>query len=169
MKARMRELNIKMTELSEYIKVSRPTLYKYIESYESGDLESIPDRVVSLFRMMDRPEVTKEQIIASIISTFREDEGTETGEAVRRYVSDPSSSPPKIEFLEKVASTDCLDSIIPYLNDCIDILSGDTIDDDQAYQVARLVLLRSKVNRNLPLKDEELREAKEILRGLHGH
>ena len=169
MKARMRELNIKMTELSEYIKVSRPTLYKYIESYESGDLESIPDRVVSLFRMMDRPEVTKEQVIASIISTFREDEGTETGEAVRRYVSDPSSSPSKIEFLEKVASTECLDSIIPYLNDCIDILSGDTMDDDQAYQVARLVLLRSKVNRNLPLKDEELREAKEILRGSHGH
>ena len=169
MKARMRELNIKMTELSEYIKVSRPTLYKYIESYESGDLESIPDRVVSLFRMMDRPEVTKEQVIASIISSFREDEGKETGEAVRRYVSDPSSSPSKIEFLEKVASTDCLDSIIPYLNDCIDILSGDTIDDDQAYQVARLVLLRSKVNRNLPLKDEELREAKEILRGSHGH
>ena len=169
MKARMRELNIKMTELSEYIKVSRPTLYKYIESYESGDLESIPDRVVSLFRLMDRPEVTKEQVIASIISIFREDEGTETGEAVRRYVSDPSSSPSKIEFLEKVASTDCLDSIIPYLNDCIDILSGDTIDDDQAYQVARLVLLRSKVNRNLPLKDEELREAKEILRGSHGH
>ena len=169
MKARMRELNIKMTELSEYIKVSRPTLYKYIESYESGDLESIPDRVVSLFRMMDRPEVTKEQVIASIISSFGEDEGKEIGEAVRRYVSDPSSSPSKIEFLEKVASTDCLDSIIPYLNDCIDILSGDTMDDDQAYQVARLVLLRSKVNRNLPLKDEELREAKEILRGSHGH
>ena len=168
MKARMRELNIKMTELSEYIKVSRPTLYKYIESYESGDLESIPGRVVSLFRMMDRPEVTKEQVIASIISTFREDEGTETGEAVRRYVSDPSSSPSKIEFLEKVASTDCLDSIIPYLNDCIDILSGDSIDDDQAYQVARLVLMRSKVNRNLPLKDDELKEAKEILRGSHG-
>ena len=38
-----------------------------------------------------------------------------------------------------------------------------------AYQVARLVLLRSKVNRNLPLKDEELREAKEILRGSYGH
>lgn len=169
MKARMRELNIKMTELSEYIKVSRPTLYKYIESYESGDLGSIPDRVVNLFRFMDRPEVTKEQVIASIISSFSEEEGTEKGESVRRYISDPSSSPSKVEFLEKVAATDCLDSIIPYLNDCIDILSGDVIDDEQAYQVARLVLLRSKVNRNLPLKDEELREAKEILRGSHGH
>ena len=169
MKARMRELNIKMTELSEYIKVSRPTLYKYIESYENGDLESIPNRVVDLFRMMDRPEATKEQVISFIISSFREDEGSDAGEAVRRYLSDPSSSPFKVEFLQKVATTDCLDSLIPYLNDCIDILSGDDIDDDQAYQVARLVLLRSKVVRNLPLKDEELREAKELLRGSHGH
>ncbi len=168
MKARMRELNIKMTELSEYIKVSRPTLYKYIESYETGDYASVPDRVVDLFRLMDRPDVTKEQVIAFIISSFNEDEG-DNGEAVRRYLSDPSSSPSKVEFLKKISTTDCLDSIIPYLNDCIDILSGDSIDDDQAYQVARLVLMRSKVMRNLPLKDEELREAKEILRGSNGH
>ena len=169
MKARMRELNIKMTELSEYIKVSRPTLYKYIESYEEGDYESIPGRVVSLFKVMERPDVTKEQVISYIISSFKEDDGTDSGEAVRRYLSDPSSSPSKVEFLQKVATTDCLDSIIPYLNDCIDILSGGNIDDDQAYQVARLVLMRSKVIRNLPLKDEELKEAKEILRGSNGH
>ena len=169
MKARMRELNIKMTELSEYIKVSRPTLYKYIESYEDGDYESIPSRVVSLFKVMERPDVTKEQVISYIISSFNEDDGTDSAEAVRRYLSDPSSSPTKVEFLQKVATTDCLDSIIPYLNDCIDILSGGSIDDDQTYQVARLVLMRSKVIRNLPLKDEELKEVKEILRGSNGH
>jgi len=169
MKARMRELNIKMTELSEYIKVSRPTLYKYIESYEEGDYESIPNRVVSLFKVMERPEATKEQVISYIISSFNEDDGTDSAEAVRRYLSDPSSSPTKVEFLQKVATTDCLDSIIPYLNDCIDILSGGSIDDDQTYQVARLVLMRSKVIRNLPLKDEELKEVKEILRGSNGH
>jgi len=169
MKERMRELNIKMTELSEYIKVSRPTLYKYIESYEEGDYGSIPGRVVSLFKVMERPDATKEQVISYIISSFNEDDGTDSAEAVRRYISDPSSSPSKVEFLQKVATTNCLDSIIPYLNDCIDILSSDSIDDDQTYQVARLVLMRSKVIRNLPLKEEELKEVKEILRGSHGH
>ena len=167
MKARMRELNIKMTELSEYIKVSRPTLYKYIESYENGDTESIPDRVVSLFRMMERPDVSKEVVITFIISSFKDD-ADETGEAAKRYLSDPTSNPSKVEFLEKVATTDCLDSIIPYLNDCIDILSGGGIDDEKAYQVARLVLMRSKVIRNVPLKEEELRETKELLRGSYG-
>ena len=169
MKARMRELNIKMTELSEYIKVSRPTLYKYIESYETGDIGSIPDRVVSLFKLMENPDVSKEQVITFIITSFSEDGGTDIGEAIRRYVVDPSASPSKMELMYRIATTDCLDGIIPYLNDCIDILSGDEMDDEKAYQVARLVLMRSKVMRNLPLKDEELREAKEILRGSHGH
>ena len=169
MKARMRELNIKMTELSEYIKVSRPTLYKYIESYESGDLESIPDRVVSLFRLMDRPEVTKEQVVTFTITTFSETDSTDIRDSVRKYLADPSSSQDKIELMNRLAATECIDSIIPYLNDCIDILENGVKDDDEAYQVARLVLLRSRLAKNKPLRDEELREAKEILEGSHGH
>ena len=169
MKARMRELNIKMTELSEYIKVSRPTLYKYIESYESGNLESIPDRVVSLFRLMDNPDVTKEQVVTFTITTFSEGDSTDPKDVIRRYLSDPSSSADKTELMYKLATTDCIDGIIPYLNDCIDILENGVKDDDEAYQVARLVLLRSRLAKNKPLKDEELREAKEILEGSHGH
>ena len=129
MKARMRELNIKLTELSEYIKVSRPTLYKYIESYEDGDYESIPGRVVSLFKVMERPDATKEQVISYIISSFNEDDGTDSAEAVRRYLSDPSSSPSKVEFLQKVATTNCLDSIIPYLNALMDHIRNWMPDD----------------------------------------
>ena len=106
---------------------------------------------------------------AGRLAPEREDDGDDAGDAVRRYLSDPSSSPSKVEFLQKVATTNCIDSIIPYLNDCIDILSSESIDDDQVYQVARLVLMRSKVIRNLPLKDEELKEVKEILRGSHGN
>ena len=71
--------------------------------------------------------------------------------------------------MNKLATTDCIDGIIPYLNDCIDILENGVKDDDEAYQVARLVLLRSRLAKNKPLKDEELREAKEILEGSHGH
>ena len=169
MKARMRELNIKMTELSEYIKVSRPTLYKYIESYENGELDTIPDRVVSLFRLMDRPEVTKEQVVTFTITTFSESDSTDIRETVRRCLMDPSFPQQKVEFMHRVATTDCLDPLIPYLNGCMDILSEGRMDDERAYQVARLVILISKVTRNVPLKDEELKEAKEILRGYDGH
>ena len=164
MKARMRELNIKMTELSEYIKVSRPTLYKYIESYESGDLESIPDRVVSLFRLMDNPDVTKEQVVTFTITTFSEGDSTDPKDVIRRYLSDPSSSADKTELMYKLATTDCLDDIIPYLNECIDILSEKRTDNESIQQVARLMIMRSRTIKGVPLKDEELREAKETMR-----
>ena len=164
MKERMRELNIKMTELSEYIKVSRPTLYKYIESYESGDLDSIPDRVVSLFRLMDNPDVTKEQVVTFTITTFSEGDSTDPKDVIRRYLSDPSSSADKTELMYKLATTDCLDDIIPYLNECIDILSEKRTDNESIQQVARLMIMRSRTIKGVPLKDEELREAKETMR-----
>ena len=164
MKARMRELNIKMTELSEYIKVSRPTLYKYIESYESGNLDSIPDRVVSLFRLMDNPDVTKEQVVTFTITTFSEGDSTDPKDVIRRYLSDPSSSADKTELMYKLATTDCLDDIIPYLNECIDILSEKRTDNESTQQVARLMIMRSRTIKGVPLKDEELREAKETMR-----
>ena len=169
MKARMRELNIKMTELSEYIKVSRPTLYKYIESYENGDTESIPERVLSLFRLMDTPGVTKEQVVTFTITSFSDPDTNDIRDRIRNYVLDPSSSQAKVELMYRIATTDCIDDIIPYLNGCIDILSEGRMDDSRTYQAARLMIMKSKVSRNVPLSDEELREAKDIVEGSYGH
>ena len=168
MKDRMRDLNIKMTELSEYLKVSRPTLYKYIESYETGDLKSVPDKVVSIFRLMDEPDSTKEQVVSFVISAFSGSDVSDTRETVRRYLSDPSASSDKIEMMYRLSTSDSLDSVIPYLNNCMEILSKGSVDDEEAYQLARLLILRSRVTKNMPLKPEELNEAKEILKGLYG-
>ena len=169
MKTRMRELNIKLTELSEYIKVSRPTLYKYIESYEGGDLESIPDNVVSIFRLMEREDVTKEQVVTFAITAFNAGAETDDREIVRRYLADPSASKAKIEAMCRLASSDCLDDMIPYLNGCMEILSGNEFGEEQTYQVARFVIMRSKVLKGIPLKEDELKEAKEILERSYGH
>ena len=164
MKTRLRELNIKLTELSEYLKVSRPTLYKYIESYESGNLESIPDNVVSIFKLMEREDVTKEQVVTFTITSFSDSDTNDIRDRIRNYILDPSSSKAKVELMFKIATTDCIDDIIPYLNGCMDVLSQDRKDDDSLYQIARLILMRSKVTRNIPLKEEELQEAREIMR-----
>ena len=169
MKARMRELNIKMTELSEYIKVSRPTLYKYIESYENGENETIPERVLNLFRLMDTPGVTKEQVVTFTITSFSDSDTNDIRDRIRNYILDPSSSKAKVELMFKIATTDCIDDIVPYLNGCIDILSEGKVDEDRTYQVARLMIMRSKVSRNVPLSEEELAEAKELVRGSHGY
>ena len=88
---------------------------------------------------------------------------------IRNYILDPSSSQAKVELMYRIATTDCIDDIVPYLNGCIDILSEGRTDDDSTYQIARLMIMRSKVSKNVPLSEEELREAKEIVRGSYGH
>ena len=54
MKEKLRELGIKTTEMSQYMRVSRPSLYKYIELYESKDYKQIPDKVLRVFKFIDR-------------------------------------------------------------------------------------------------------------------
>ena len=169
MKARMRELNIKMTELSEYVKVSLPTLYKYIESYESVDFSSLPEHILKLFKLMENPGVTKEQVVTFTISSFSETDANDSREKIRRYLANPSSSARKIDFIANLVESDCLDDLIPYLNDCISILSKEKIDDDGTYQVARLLLMKSQLSRNLPLKGDELEEAKKLAEELNVH
>ena len=160
----MRELNIKMTELSDYIKVSRPTLYKYIETYESGCTSGIPERVIELFRLMDTPGVTKEQVVSFVISSFSEGGSKDSNEPIRRYLADPSASPSKLELMNRLVSTNHLDDLIPYLNGCLEILSKSDMDDDDIRQIARFINMRYKVTRNVPLKDDEYKEAIGLLR-----
>ena len=119
--------------------------------------------------MMERPDATKEQVVAFAITSFSESDTADPRDVVRRYLADTDSSPTKIEFMHRIVTTDGLDDLIPYLNGCLEILEEGCDSDEKAYQVARLLILKSKVTRNVPLKEEELNEAKEILRGLHGH
>lgn len=168
MKERLRELNIKLTELSEYVKVSRPTLYKYINSYEEGDFKSLPDDVLALFRFMERDDATKESVVSFAISSFSETEDVDAGERIRKYFLSASETNPKTEFVSKLISSDVLDDILPYLSNYIDIMTAKDFSEEKLYQIARLVNLRSNVTKNVPLKEEELSEAKKNLGGNHG-
>ena len=46
---RLKELDIKKTELANYLDISRPTMYKFIESYDNGEFETINKKVLKLF------------------------------------------------------------------------------------------------------------------------
>ena len=52
-----------ITELSNLTGKTRPTLYKYISSYDSGDLDSVPYSFIQLFNLMEKPNVKKSEIV----------------------------------------------------------------------------------------------------------
>lgn len=68
-KERLKEMELKITDLSEFLKVSRPTMYKFIEAYDKGDFTIIQKPIFDLFQYIESdPLMGKRAAIAFIIS-----------------------------------------------------------------------------------------------------
>lgn len=164
MKEKLRDLGIKTTELSSYMRISRPSLYKYIDLYEAGDSKGIPESVLRTFRYIDKyKSITKEQVIAFVILEFSESEGSDCKDTIRNYLLSKGPKDRKIVLMYNLISSDALDGIVDYLNNVVSILEGPEIDDDGLYQVARLINLKDDVMKNVPVSEKELKKAKEIV------
>ena len=157
MKERLHELGIKMTELAGYMKISRPSLYKYVESYEDGDFKSVPEKVLRTFKFIDRfKTLTKENLITYVICEFSDPSESNPKESIRKYLMMRADNDPKIELMFRLVSSDWLDPIIPYISNCINIASKENMSDSERMQIARLALVRKRVSQGEPLSDEEL-------------
>lgn len=164
MKEKLRDLGIKTTELSEFMKISRPSLYKYIELYESKEYKQIPEKVLRVFKYVDKyKNLTKEQIIAYAIGEFSDIETSDKKEAVRNYLLNKGMNDPKIDLMYVLATTDSLDAVVQYLASAGKILDEGEMDDSKIYQVSRLVNLKHDIMTNTPLDEEEIKKTKSIL------
>lgn len=164
MKEKLRDLGIKTTELSGFMKISRPSLYKYIELYESKEYKQIPEKVFRVFKYVDKyKNLTKEQIIAYTIGEFSDTETSDKKEAVRNYLLNKGMNDPKIDLMYVLATTDSLDAVVQYLASAGKILDEGDLDDSKIYQVSRLVNLKHDIMTNTPLNEEEIKKTKSIL------
>ncbi len=164
MKERLHDLGIKTTELSSYMKISRPSLYKYINMYEEKDYGGIPPGVLRTFKYIDKYKtVTKEQIISFVILEFSDSEGSDKKEVIRNYLLAKGPNDPKIVLMYNLIVNRSLDDLVGYLSNASQILNEPRLNDSQLYQVARLVILRDELLKNIPLTEEELSKAKEMI------
>ena len=164
MKERLRELGIKTTELSDYMRISRPSLYKYMELYEAKDTSAIPEKVLRTFRYIDRyKSLTKEQIVVFVICEFSDINNSDKKEAIRRYLLLHGPNDAKIGLMYALISTDSLDGLVPYLTESAAILEEPEIVESDLYKVSRLVNLKSDLMKNNPVSDEEIEKARKNL------
>ena len=164
MKEKLRDLGIKTTELSEFMKISRPSLYKYIELYESKEYKQIPEKVFRVFKYVDKyKNLTKEQIIAYTIGEFSDTETSDKKEAVRNYLLNKGMNDSKIDLMYVLVTTDSLDAVVQYLASAGKILDEGDLDDTKIYQVSRLVNLKHDIMTNTPLNEEEIKKTRSIL------
>lgn len=120
-KERLKELEIKITELANYLQISRPTMYKFIESYDDGNKNEINKKVRKLFDYMEKsPLIGKRNVINFILTNLSDIQDTDTGEVnqimqdIRQYISSNPNSE-KTQFVQKSLSETQFDIPIHYL------------------------------------------------------
>ena len=59
-----------ITELSNLTGKTRPTLYKYLNSYGKGELDDVPYSFIKLFDLMNKDNVKKKEIIEYCNNNF---------------------------------------------------------------------------------------------------
>lgn len=68
------DLLFSITELSNLTGKTRPTLYKYINSYEEGKLDDIPYSFIQLFNLMVKENVRRKEIIEYCNLSFQQND-----------------------------------------------------------------------------------------------
>ena len=73
-----------LSEVAEALSISRPTLYKYMDYYDSGEKERLPSRIRDYFDYMSSGDVSRKDarsFLMDAVDTSREIQGqtSETG------------------------------------------------------------------------------------------
>ena len=114
---RLKEMNIKITELADYLGLSRPTMYRYIELYDAGEKREVGPLARKLFNYIEKhPLAGKSNVIRFVLSeqstqNAKEDPDLKT---LVGYIKKNRSSD-KTKFILRVISDSSYDSYIQYL------------------------------------------------------
>lgn len=127
-KNRLKELDIKITELANYLQISRPTMYKFIDLYDSGNKKDVNPSVVKLFDYISKSElIGKRNVINYILSKMSTVQNMDTDETnelllkIKEYVVENPNSE-KTQFIIKSIEQSQFDIIIHYLMDIVPLL-----------------------------------------------
>jgi hypothetical protein len=136
-KERLKELDIKITELANYLQISRPTMYKFIDSYDSGKKSEVSNSVLKLFDYIEESElIAKKNVINYILNTMvtisenDESEVNEIMSIIREYISSNSNSE-KTQFITKIITTTQFDTVIHYLIEISPLLKKRKLTDSE--------------------------------------
>ena len=164
----MRKMDLRITELSEYFHISRVTLYKYIEMYESGTKDGIDFKVRDLFEYIEKtPNIGKRNVINWILLNTTSDSNNMSDDLVNlvnQYQSNKNKSEDKIKFLKNILSNPEMDVLIPYLNSCMELLEKESPSDDEIIQLSKFILFREDVTTSKTIAASKIKETKQILK-----
>jgi hypothetical protein len=153
MREKLRELDIRLTELADYLQISRPTLYKFIEYYENERYRPIDKGILDLFRYIDdTPGIGKKNVMGFIIqnlSNMTDSKDKALIRIVTEYLDGPDVSEDKVTFVKNVIKTNRLDDLIPYLNIYVSLSGKRSLTDEEQGQIDEFMRFKEKMITNM--------------------
>jgi hypothetical protein len=121
---KMKDANLKITELSFYLGVSRPTLYNFIDLYIQKEYQSLEKRVYDLLTFIDNTKPLSNAIVLNYMinnqiskNVIMSDDNSVVRDLRSLQNSDSSQDKLKYKIVEKIIKTDDLDFIIEPLDE----------------------------------------------------
>ena len=118
---RFKEMDLRITDLADYLHMSRTTIYSFMEAYDKGNKSVISPNVLKLFDyVMDNPLSGKKNVMSLLLSDITGDmerinkaENTAISPVIKYLTEYPESS--KAKFFQLAVSTSDFDSVMEYL------------------------------------------------------
>lgn len=123
---RLRELGIKIVDLANMLDISRPTLYKHIESYETNALENLDSSYIALFNYITQNEFinAKNVFIYITQNILRLKEKDFQGKVAI------TGNAQKEAFITLLLESNRFDDLLGYFISCYELLQKDTLSDE---------------------------------------
>ncbi|MFI3211442.1 MAG: hypothetical protein R3Y64_10400 [Peptostreptococcaceae bacterium] len=133
---RLKEVGLKITDLSEYFKLSRPTIYKFIDYYDKEKYDLIDRNIVKLFDfIIENPFVGKNACINFILNDIayinddeRNDEYIKNMNKIKSYIS---SNGKYTELIEYIINSRSIDNVLDYILEVYQTLDNGITSDTQ--------------------------------------
>ncbi|MBQ9292242.1 MAG: hypothetical protein IJ211_03100 [Campylobacter sp.] len=120
---RLKNIGFHLIDLAEFLKISRPTLYKFINLYEIGQKDNIDGKILKFFDLVCNNEnITKIEAMAFVLNNTilveaPKDRVAHIGKLLKK------ENKVKIDFIDKISKSDIFDPILEYLLECEKICS----------------------------------------------
>ena len=128
---RLRELGIKIVDLANMLDISRPTLYKHIESYENDMLDNLDSSYIALFNYITQNEFinAKNVFIYITQNILRLKERDLQGSMAMGRVAITGNAQ-KDAFITLLLESNRFDDLLGYFISCYELLEKDTLSDE---------------------------------------
>ena len=147
---------IKLTDLSDYLKVSRPTLYKLLEYYEGNDFDKIERKQLELVIIIKKICNIRKQVMNFIVQNqiIQSEENNSLSSFIAKYEYTGSIDEDKDELIRNIIISKNLGSLISLINRYCFLSQKEELTSSEAEEMLIVNYIKDLASKKEMLPDE---------------